>query len=171
MKTYAIIFVYHGVEPNEFALGRMIQALVETTGVDSNQIEPVVLSENELRNGVILRKEHLFATLGVQVENICHEKDPITPQTKAAVAIGERFKEALKCRYTYDFNTHLMYAYISASAKGCDPELLRAVEILAKEKDLSNIDGAILEKYNFNSVHLSIIREIYQTTCAAHISM
>lgn len=159
----AIILIYNGSEPTRDQLAKIVATAAYAIPMSSD-VKTLVLDEKEIASGILFTKEK-NADIDVIVERES-KKDKVT---KAVIAVGERFGELLKKHYTYEFNTALMYAYVIAAAKGCDNELIDAIEILANEDSMDNIDINVIKKYNFNPHHLNIIKEIYHTTCAGRI--
>lgn len=162
--VHAIILLYNGPEPTKQALAYIVSALAEVVPV-SSEVNTLIANEREIASSILFTREDFKKNIDVIIER----DSKITDATKAVIAIGERFGELLKKPYTHEFNTALMYAYVIAAVKGCDKELVNAVEILANEDSMDNIDTKVIKNYNFNPHHLNIIKEIYHTTCAGRI--
>ena len=161
--VHAIILIYNGPEPTEDQLAKIVATAAHVIPMNS-EVNALVVDEKEIASGILFTGEKK-ASVDVIIERES-KKDKVT---KAVIAIGERFGELLKKPFAYEFNTALMTAYVIAAIKGCDKELIDAVEILANEDSMDNIDTNVIKKYNFNPYHLSIIKEIYHTTCAGRI--
>lgn len=159
-KTFAIVGIYEGVEPNQTEIEVIQNVLMRLAKRGESKIILRVLDTDDIvRNtveSVVLRKDKIVADL--------KEQDNVTAAKKAMFIINGRYADMfVKDKNLVGFVAALATAVTSARINNNDDELLHAIDTILID-DLACVDVRTRNRYGFSKDVISAIKQAYMPT-------
>lgn len=159
MSKCAIVITYDGSEPDKLTMTRIVEAL-STSGYMNNTERGNIFFLNE--KDVL---SALVAHAAPKAPNV--SEDGFNEEERAVILIGTLCSKTIGDIDA--FTSELANKYMRALILNNNPDLVAAVELIAKTKSLSNIRAKIKSDYNFYSERYKAVCNIYKAKCLGHI--
>lgn len=162
-KTFAIVGIYEGVEPNQTEIEVIQNVLMRLAKRGESKIILRVLDTDDIiRNtveSVVLRKDNIVADLKEDKED-----NHVTAAKKAMFIINGRYADMfVKDKNLVAFVAALATAVTSARINNNDDELLHAIDTILID-DLACVDVRTRNRYGFSKDVISAIKQAYMPT-------
>jgi len=159
-KTFAIVGIYEGVEPDQTEMEVIQNVLMRLAKRgDSKIILRVLDTDDIVRNtveSVVLRRDNIVADL--------KQEDNVTAAKKAMFIINGRYADMfVKDKNLVGFVAALATAVTSARINNNDDELLHAIDTILID-DLACVDARTRNRFGFSKDVISAIKQAYIPT-------